>query len=197
MIPFHSTHYITANAVGLRIQAAKAFQPQTRQTEAVVVPNPAARTNNSPPLCGQPVQRWDNLPPGRRRTDGLRVGGCFQSRPVARFLLRMGQPVDDSPREKLCAMPNGVKTRFAGLLRELLRRFDENETGADTPQPPRPVTRSRTAAARARSANVPRLSQNRLRVPQPPHRRQPKISTKWNCRCKPSWETCRRNCTPG
>ncbi len=39
-------------------------------------------------------------------------------------------------------MPNGVKTRFAGLLRELLRRFDENETGADTPQPPRPVTQA-------------------------------------------------------
>lgn len=45
-----------------------------------------------------------------------------------------------SLRKKLCAMPNGVKTRFAGLLRELLRRFDENETGADTGQPPRPVT---------------------------------------------------------
>jgi hypothetical protein len=36
-------------------------------------------------------------------------------------------------------MPNGVKTRFAGLLRELLRRFDEDETGADIPQTPRPV----------------------------------------------------------
>ena len=36
-------------------------------------------------------------------------------------------------------MPNGVKTRFAGLLRELLRRFDENETGADISQIPRPV----------------------------------------------------------
>ena len=37
-------------------------------------------------------------------------------------------------------MSNGVKTRFAGLLRELLRRFDENETGADTSSSPRPVT---------------------------------------------------------
>jgi predicted regulator of Ras-like GTPase activity (Roadblock/LC7/MglB family) len=36
-------------------------------------------------------------------------------------------------------MSNGVKTRFAGLLRELLRRFDENETGAGTSQSPRPV----------------------------------------------------------
>jgi len=47
-----------------------------------------------------------------------------------------------SPREKLCAMSNGVKTRFAGLLRELLRRFDENETGTDAPPAPRPVTRT-------------------------------------------------------
>jgi hypothetical protein len=32
-------------------------------------------------------------------------------------------------------MSNGVKTRFAGLLRELLRRFDENETDVGTPHP--------------------------------------------------------------
>jgi hypothetical protein len=43
------------------------------------------------------------------------------------------------PQKWMCAMSNGVKTRFAGLLRELLRRFDENETGAGTPQPLRPV----------------------------------------------------------
>src|SRR5208282_4516461 len=39
-------------------------------------------------------------------------------------------------------MSNGVKTRFAGLLRELLRRFDENETEAGTPHPSRPVTQA-------------------------------------------------------
>ena len=42
-------------------------------------------------------------------------------------------------------MPNGVKTRFAGLLRELLRRFDENESGADSPKPSRPVTQAAPA----------------------------------------------------
>jgi predicted regulator of Ras-like GTPase activity (Roadblock/LC7/MglB family) len=40
-------------------------------------------------------------------------------------------------------MPNGVKTRFAGLLRELLRRFDENETGAEAPSvQPQPAVQS-------------------------------------------------------
>jgi hypothetical protein len=57
-------------------------------------------------------------------------------------------------------MPNGVKTRFAGLLRELLRRFDENETGADTPQPPRPPLAP--AVARSSPVSIPQTA-----VPRP------------------------------
>ncbi len=53
--------------------------------------------------------------------------------------LKTFKPAKQQIAGKMSAMPNGVKTRFAGLLRELLRRFDENETGADIPQPPRPV----------------------------------------------------------
>jgi len=68
----------------------------------------------------------------------------FSSRPWRASCWELANLWIHSPREKLCAMPNGVKTRFAGLLRELLRRFDENETGADTPQPPRPVTQAAT-----------------------------------------------------
>ena len=37
----------------------------------------------------------------------------------------------------MSVMSNGLRTRFAGLLRELLRRCDENGSGAVTPQSPR------------------------------------------------------------
>jgi hypothetical protein len=39
-------------------------------------------------------------------------------------------------------MSNGVKTRFAGLLRELLRRFDENETDVGASHPSQPATQT-------------------------------------------------------
>ena len=52
-------------------------------------------------------------------------------------------------------MSNGVKTRFAGLLRELLRRFDETETGAETPQASRPVASGAPLPGMAPPSQIP------------------------------------------
>ncbi len=78
---------------------------------------------------------------------------------MARFLLRTDLTCGRHSQENTSAMPNAVKTRFAGLLRELLRRFDEDKTGAATSQPPRPVASAVppfSPVARAQAA-VPRL----------------------------------------